>query len=68
MCIQNTLQQKIADLTGNGETIAMFLVNAMRGEIPGVKACHRIDAAKTLTKYGGAQPEGKVIPFDPRSP
>ena len=64
MCIQNTLQQKIADLTGNGETIATFLVDAMRGEIPGVKACHRIDAAKTLTKYGGAQPEGKVIPFD----
>ena len=66
MCIQNTLQQKIADLTGNGETIATFLVDAMRGEIPGVKACHRIDAAKTLTKYGGAQPaHDNITPIKP---
>ena len=66
MCIQNTLQQKIADLTGNGETIATFLVDAMRGKIPGVKACHRIDAAKTLTKYGGAQPaHDNISPIKP---
>ena len=64
MCIQNTLQQKIADLTGNGETIAMFLVDTMQGNTYDIKRCHRLDAARMLTKYGGAQPEGKVIPFN----
>ena len=65
MCIQNTLQQKIADLTGNGETIAMFLVDTMQSDSYAIKHCHKMDAARLLTKYGVAQPEGKVIPFDP---
>ena len=56
MCIQNTLQQKIADLTGNGETIAMFLVDTMHSESYAIKHCHKMDAARLLTKYGGAQP------------
>ena len=66
MCIQNTLQQKIAEVTNNGETIAMFLADTMQGNAYDIKRCHRLDAARLLTKYGGAQPEGnKVTPFHP---
>ena len=57
MCIQNTLQQKIADLTGNGETIAMFLVDTMHSDSYAIKHCHKMDAARLLTKYGFAQPD-----------
>ncbi|MXY08706.1 MAG: hypothetical protein F4Y61_08670, partial [Rhodothermaceae bacterium] len=52
MCIQTALQTKIAELTGNGDIIAKFLADAMQGAIPGAKLCHRIDAAKTLARYG----------------
>ncbi|MCY3638986.1 MAG: hypothetical protein OXG80_07815, partial [Chloroflexi bacterium] len=66
MCIQNTLQQKIAELTGNdGETIAIFLADTLQSDSYAIKHCHKLDAARLLTKYGFAQPEGKVIPFDP---
>ena len=56
MCIQNTLQEKIANLTNDGETIAMFLVDTMQSESYAIKHCHKMDAARLLTKYGGAQP------------
>ena len=52
MCNLNSLQQKIFDRTKEGDTIAAFLVDTMRGETPGVKVCHRMDAAKHLIKYG----------------
>ena len=52
MCITTLLQQKIIDRTDEGDTIAAFLVDTMRGETPGVKVCHRMDAAKHLIKYG----------------
>ena len=52
MCIPTPLQQKIIDRTEEGDTIAAFLVDTMRGETPGVKVCHRMDAAKHLIKYG----------------
>ena len=52
MCIPTKLQQKIIDRTEEGDTIAAFLVDTMRGETPGVKVCHRMDAAKQLIKYG----------------
>ena len=52
MCITTPLQQKIIDRTDEGDTIAAFLVDTMRGETPGVKVCHRMDAAKHLIKYG----------------
>ena len=52
MCITTPLQQKIIDRTEEGDTIAAFLVDTMRGETPGVKVCHRMDAAKHLIKYG----------------
>ena len=52
MCITTPLQQKIIDRTEEGDTIAAFLVDTMRGKTPGVKVCHRMDAAKHLIKYG----------------
>ena len=52
MCIPTKLQQKIIDRTKEGDAIAKFLVDTMRGETPGVKVCHRMDAAKHLIKYG----------------
>ena len=52
MCIPTKLQQKIIDRTDEGDTIAAFLVDTMRGKTPGVKVCHRMDAAKQLIKYG----------------
>ena len=52
MCIPTKLQQKIITRTEEGDTIAAFLVDTMRGETPGVKVCHRMEAAKHLIKYG----------------
>ena len=52
MCIKTPLQQKIIDRTNDGDQIAAFLVDTMNGQTPGVKVCHRMDAAKQLTKYG----------------
>ena len=66
MCIQNTLQQKIADLTGNGETIAMFLVDTMHSDSYAIKHCHKMDAARLLTKYGVATPaHDNITPIKP---
>ena len=52
MCITTPLQQKIIDRTDEGDTIAAFLTDTMRGETPGVKVCHRMEAAKHLIRYG----------------
>lgn len=63
MCIQTALQTKIAELTDNGDMIARFLANTVQGAIPGAKLCHRIDAAKTLARYGAqVQPAGNRPP------
>ncbi len=60
MCIQTALQSKIAELTDNGDTIARFLADTAHGAIPAAKVCHRLDAAKTLAKYG--LPQNSVRP------
>ena len=52
MCIQNTLQSKIAEATNDGETIAYYLADTLQGNAPDIKTCHKLDAAKLLTKYG----------------
>ena len=52
MCNLNALQQNIAGITKDGYDIAIFLADTMRGETPGVKVCHRMEAAKHLIKYG----------------
>ena len=46
MCITTPLQQKIIDRTDEGDTIAAFLVDTMRGKTPGVKVCHRMGRSK----------------------
>ena len=52
MCIPTKLQQNIVSLTKDGHAIAQFLFSTMQGETPGVKVCHRMEAAKHLIKYG----------------
>ena len=52
MCNLNALQQNIASITKDGYDIAIFLADTMRGETPGVKVCHRMEAAKHLIRYG----------------
>ena len=67
MCITTPLQQKIIDRTEEGDTIAEFLVDTMRGETPGVKVCHRMDAAKHLIKYGFPDTECDAATIHPKS-
>ena len=62
MCIPTKLQQNIIDRTREGDTIAAFLVSTMRGETPGVKVNHRMDAAKQLIKYGFPDTQCDNIP------
>ena len=52
MCNPADIQHKIHSFTKDGEHIARFLTETMRGKIPGVKVCHRMEAAKHLIKYG----------------
>ena len=52
MCKLTELQQNIISFTRDGEHIARFLTETMRGETPGVKVCHRMEAAKHLIRYG----------------
>ena len=52
MCIPTKLQQNIISFTKDGEHIARFLTETMQGETPGVKVCHRLEAAKHLIRYG----------------
>ena len=67
MCIPTKLQQNIIDRTEEGDTIAEFLVDTMRGETPGVKVCHRMDAAKHLIKYGFPDTECDAATIHPES-
>ena len=50
MRTKTALQKKIAALTDNGDDILRFLAETMRGEIPGAKACHRLEAARHLMR------------------
>ena len=52
MCIPTKLQQNIISFTKDGEHIARFLTETMRGKTPGVKINHRLEAAKHLIKCG----------------
>ena len=66
MCNQNVLQQNIAGITKDGYDIAIFLADTMRGETPGVKVCHRMEAAKHLIKYGFTDTDCNNIPTLPQ--
>ncbi len=50
MCIQNTLQQHILDITNDGKDIANFFHATMHGLNPNAKFHHQMEAAKHLTK------------------
>ena len=52
MCKLTELQHNIQSITKDGYDIAAFLADTMRGETPGVKVCHRMEAAKHLIRYG----------------
>ena len=52
MCIPNSIQHKIHKRTGNGDMIAIFLVDTMQGQHTDAKFNHRMDAAKHLIRYG----------------
>ena len=66
MCNQTALQQNIAGITKDGYDIAIFLADTMRGETPGVKVCHRMEAAKHLIKYGFPDTDCNNIPALPK--
>ena len=52
MCIQNTLQQHILDITNDGKDVADFLYATMHGQNPNAKFHHQMEAARHLTKLG----------------
>ena len=52
MCKLTELQHNIHSITKDGYDIAAFLADTMRGKTPGVKVCHRMEAAKHLFRYG----------------
>ena len=61
MCNPADIQHKIHSFTKDGEDIARFLAETMRGETPGVKVCHRMEATKHLIKYGFPDTECETI-------
>ncbi len=63
MCITNALQQKIRKHTDNGDLIAQFLADTIRGEYPDAKYHHRLEAVKLLARYGSDQPESEESQF-----
>ncbi len=46
------LSHRIQAKTDNGDLVIDFLIEVMTDERPDFKICHRLDAAKLLTKYG----------------
>ena len=52
MCKLTKLQHNIQSITKDGYDIAAFLADTLNGETPGVKVCHRMEAAKHLIRYG----------------
>ena len=52
MCITNALQQKIRKHTDNGDLIAQFLADTIRGEYTDAKYHHKLEAMKYLVRYG----------------
>ena len=63
MCITNALQQKIRKHTDNGDLIAQFLADTIRGEYPDAKYHHKLEATKLLARYGSDQPEPEESQF-----
>ena len=51
-CVRAQLAQIVREETDDGRTAVRFLVNAMQGELPDFKPCHRLSAAKELLQRG----------------
>ena len=51
MCKTTPLQHKIRNHTDNGDLIAQFLADTIRGEYPDAKYHHKLEAAKLLVRY-----------------
>ena len=62
MCNPADIQHKIHSFTKDGEHIARFLTETMRGKTPGVKVCHRMEAAKHLIRYGFPDTDCETTP------
>ena len=52
MCITDAFQMKIRKHTDNGDLIAKFLADTIRGEYPDAKYHHKLEAMKYLVRYG----------------
>ena len=68
MCDQNTLQQKIADLTNNGEVVIRFLADTVQGKTPHVQPCHRLEATRQLIRLGTLDTTAGASGRTPTSP
>ena len=55
--IHSELAQIVREETDNGRTIVTFLVQAMNGELPDFKPCHRMSASKELLNRGSQYEE-----------
>ena len=62
MCNPADIQHKIHSFTKDGEHIARFLTETMRGKTPGVKVNHRMEAAKHLIRYGFPDADCETTP------
>ena len=51
MCITDAFQMKIRKHTDNGDLIAKFLADTIRGEYPDARYHHKLEAAKLLARY-----------------
>ncbi len=56
MCNSTALQQKIAELTNDGEVILRFLTETVQAKTPGVKIHHQLEASRQLTRLGNLTP------------
>ena len=50
--IRAQLAQIVREETGDGYITVQFLIDAMQGEFPDFKPCHRLSAAKELLQRG----------------
>ena len=63
MCKTTPLQHKIQKRTDNGDLIAQFLADTIRGEYPDAKYHHKLEAVKLLSRYGSDQPQSEESQF-----
>ena len=62
------LSQRIQAKTDNGDTIIDFLIEVMKDELDDFKICHRLDAARLLTKYGRDEAFDFILDNPPEPP